>query len=178
MTTAPLNLPALQLDYDAGTFTNTLTGEFGPEITAVVLAYREGRILWPSAGELPRLPLCVDGSTYGPCPCAFADWGKDGAAPDCAEDITLLLWQDDNAQVVTLAARRSMTRVLEQYLNMKALLGGVLHDQVVTLRMTPGDGLHRLTLLPGASLASDVQDRLATVAQRVIGDERGAWGGL
>ncbi|GBF05865.1 hypothetical protein DAERI_060125 [Deinococcus aerius] len=175
-TTRP-TLPTLALDYEAGLFTNTLTGEFAPEISGIVLAYREGRTLWPSEGEQPRLPLCVDGNTFGPpCPCPFADWGRDGTPPECAEELTLLLWQDEPAQVVTMTARRSMLKVIDQYLNMKALLGGTLHDQRITLRMTRGDGLHRLTLLPGPVLEQVEQARLGGVAERVTAS--GLWEGL
>lgn len=167
-------LPAYALDYEAGLLTNTLTGEFGPNISGVVLAYREDRALYPTLGELPRLPLCVNGSEYGPCLCPFADFGPRGEAPDCSEELTLLLWMDDGAQVVTVTARRTMVKTIDQYLNMKALLGGILHDQRVEIRMTPDTGgLHRLTLLPGEWLDKATTERLAQVAQRI--QASGAW---
>lgn len=173
--TAPMNLPSLNLNYTNGTFTNTLTGEFSSEVQGVLLAYRESRTLWPSPGELPRLPLCVNGSVYGPCLCAFAVWGADGRAPECSEELTVLLWQERGEQVVTLTARRSMMRVLDQFLNMKALLGGVLHDQRVTLRILPGDGMHRLSLLPGDILDQAAQTRMAQLADRMVEGECDTW---
>ena len=169
-------LPSLSLDYATGAFTNTLTGETTPAIDAVVLAYRDDRVLYPTIGEAPNLPLCVNGSTYGPCPCAFAEFGPKGEAPDCAEELTLLLWQDDGAQVVTLTARRSQVKTITRFLEMKSLLTGVLHDQRVSIRMTPEGGLHRLTLLPGDRLDEGTVSRLGAVAQRV--QATGAFGGL
>lgn len=166
-------LPAYTLNYEDGVLTNTLTGEYGPNISGVVLAYRNDRALYPTIGELPRLPLCVNGSVYGPCLCAFADFGPRGEAPDCSEELTLLLWMDEGAQVVTLTARRTMVRTVEQYLNMKALLGGILHNQRVEIRMTPDSGLHRLTLLPGELLDRETTERMAEVAGRV--QASGAW---
>jgi hypothetical protein len=166
-------LPAYHLDYTAGRFVNTLTGETSTTAKGVILGYREGRVLWPSPGELPVLPLCVDGSTYGPCRCAFADWGPQGQAPDCSEELSVLLWQ--TTQVVVLTARRSQLRVLTQFIEMKALLGQPLHDQHVTISMVPavtGD-LHRLTLTPGAILPESESIQLAAVAERVRGTFEG-----
>lgn len=176
-TTNRPTLPTFALDYGAGTFTNTLTGEQTLQITGVLLGHRQDRVLWPTIGELPRLPLCVNGSEFGPCLCAWADWGKDGSPPECSEELSVLLWQDDGAQVVTLTARRSQVRVLDQYLGMKATLGGLLHDQRITLGMKPGgEGLHRLTLLPGEGLEQVAQGRMAGVAERV--QASGLWEGL
>lgn len=169
-------LPSLALDYKQGTMTNTMTGESAQSISGVVLAYRTDRVLWPTLGELPRLPLCVNGSEFGPCPCAFADWGSDGTPPDCSEELNLLLWDDAGAQVMVLPARRSHAKTIDKYLDMKALLGGILHDQQVTIRMTAGGDLHRLTLLPGELLDADATKRMGDVAARV--QASGAWEGL
>ncbi|GGO24869.1 hypothetical protein [Deinococcus humi] len=169
-------LPTLALDYDAGILTNTMTGEYGEAVYGVVLAFREDRALWPTIGELPRLPICVNGSEFGPCLCAFADWGKDGTPPDCTEELTLLLWMDDGAQVMTLTARRSQVKTLTRYLDTKAMLGGILHDQYVTIRMTPEGAGHRLTLLPGELVDREAQARLAGVAERAVAS--GAFGAL
>ena len=174
-------LPALSLDYAAGLLTNTLTGESASHISGVVLAWRSDRVLYPTISEQHKLPICVNGSTYGPCLCGFADWGKDGSPPDCAEELTLLLWQDDGAQVVTLTARRSQVRTISQYLDMKAVIDGVLHDQRVTVRMTPdntvdGPAWYRLTLMPGEKLESQQTEQMAAVAGRVTAT--GAFGGL
>lgn len=176
-TTIRPTLPTLALDYAAGTFTNTLTGEQHQEVVGVPLAYREGRTLWPSPQNPDPRPECVDGSVYGPCvECGLKEFGPDREAPPCSEELTLLLWQDEGGQVVTLTARRTQARVLEQYLGMKAFLGGLLHDQRVTLRMTPGDGLHRLTLLPGEMLDTKALAAMGAVAERVRAS--GGWEGL
>lgn len=176
-TTNRPNLPTLALDYGAGTFTNTLTGEQTSEVIGVPLAYREGRTLWPSPQNPDPRPECVDGDTYGPCrDCGLKEFGPHGEAPPCSEELTLLLWQDDGAQVVTLTARRTQLKVLEQYLGMKAMLVGLLHDQRITLGMKAGDGLHRLTLLPGDMLDLKAQERMAALAERVRAS--GAWEGL
>lgn len=169
-------LPSLALDYDAGLLTNTLTGENGEAVYGVLLAYREDRALWPTIGELPRLPICVNGSEFGPCLCAFADWGKDGTPPDCTEELTVLLWMDDGAQVMTLTARRSQVKTLTRYLDMKAMLGGILHDQYVTIQMTPEGAGHRLTLLPGLLVDGETRERLGAVSERIVAS--GAFGGL
>jgi hypothetical protein len=170
-------LPALNLDYSTGMFTNTLTGETGPDVTGVVLAYRTDRILWPSPQNPDPRPECENGTVYGPChECQFAAFGRNGEPPVCSEELTLLLWQDDGAQVVTVTGRRSYLKPLEQFLDMKALVTGTLHDQRVTIRMTPGPDLHRLTLLPGDMLDPDSVGRMAGVAERV--QRSGAWGGL
>lgn len=170
-------LPALALDYHAGTFTNTLTGETATEVTGVPLAYREGRTLWPSPQNPDPRPECEDGNVYGPCrECGLKEFGRNGEPPPCSEELTLLLWQDEGGQVVTLTGRRTMVKPLEQYLGMKAFLGGLLHDQRVTLRMTPADGMHRLTLLPGELLDPPMQARMGAVAERVR--ESGLWEGL
>lgn len=173
-------LPSLSLDYATGAFTNTLTGETSQAIDAVVLAYRDDRVLYPTIGEDWKNPLCVNGSTYGSapsgCPCGFAEFGPKGEAPECATELTLLLWQDEGAQVVTLTARRSQVKTIERFLEMKSLLTGVLHDQRVSIRMTPERGLHRLTLQPGEHLDEDTSRRLGETAQRV--QHTGAFGGL
>lgn len=166
-------LPALSLDYQAGRFANTLTGEAAQEVVGIPLAYRNDRVLYPTAGEAYPLPLCVNGSEYGPCLCQWAQWGPQGEPPECTEELTMLLWMDEGAQVVTLTARRSQVKTLEQYLGMKAALSGVLHDQRITIRMTPEGGLHRLTLLPGETLP---EKQVADMAARVERVSRlGAW---
>lgn len=169
-------LPTFSLDYNTGTFTNTLTGEQLQEITAVVLAQREGRVLWPSLSNPDPRPECVDGSTYGPCfDCRFADWGKNGEPPVCTEELTLLLWLPADFQVVELTARRSQVRTIEQWLGMKAVVSGTLHDQEVTISMKPGDGLHRLVLLPGRVLEQAELTRMDELAGRV---QQFGFGGL
>lgn len=164
---ARLALPTLRLDYTAGTFLNTLTGEQSESIDGVVLAYREDRVLWPTIGENYGLPLCVNGSEFGPCRCAFADWGKDGTPPDCAEELSFLLWQE--TQLVVLTARRSQIKPLVQYVEMQNLLREPLHAQRITVDMRPGDGgdLHRLRLRPQDFLDTADRDRLGRVAERV-----------
>lgn len=173
--TRPL-LPSFSLDYTSGLFTNTLTGEQVTSVEAVVLAYREDRVLYPTLDENWKQALCVNGSAYGPCTCLFAAFGPKGEAPECATELTLLLWQDDGAQVVTLTARRSQVKTVERFLEMKSMLSGVLHDQRVSIRMTPESGLHRLTVQPGELLDQATADRLGKTAQRV--QATGAFGGL
>lgn len=169
-------LPTFSLDYAAGTFTNTLTGEQTTEITAVVLAQREGRVLWPSSLNPDPRPECVDGSKYGPCQeCRFADWGENGEPPVCSEELTLLLWLPADFQLVELTARRSQVKTIEQWLGMKALVSGTLHDQEVTIRMKSGGGLHRLVLLLGRGLEGAELARMDELAGRV---QQFGFGGL
>ncbi|AAF12342.1 hypothetical protein [Deinococcus radiodurans] len=176
MTDTRPTLPAFSLDYSAGTFTNTLTGEQFTEITAVVLAQREGRVLWPSSLNPDPRPECVDGSKYGPCQeCRFADWGENGEPPVCSEELTLLLWLPADFQLVELTARRSQVRVIEQWLGMKAMLSGILHDQEVTVSMKPGDGLHHLVLLPGRGLE---EKEVGRMNELVVRAERFGFEGL
>ncbi|BDP42900.1 hypothetical protein DAETH_28690 [Deinococcus aetherius] len=172
-------LPTLALNYETGTFVNTLTGEQHSRIEAVVLGYREDRTLYPSLQNPDPRPECVNGSVYGPCvDCGLKEFGPQGEVPPCSEELTLLLWQDEHAEVVMLTARRSQVRVLERFLRMKAFLGGELHDQRVTIAMTPHleGGLNRLVLLPGAPLDGNAQGRMAALVERVRAS--GAFGGL
>ena len=174
-------LPTFSLDYAAGTFTNTLTGEQTTEITAVVLAQREGRVLWPSSLNPDPRPECVDGSKYGPChECRFTEWGENGEPPVCSEELTLLLWLPADFQLVELTARRSQVKTIEQWLGMKALVSGTLHDQEVTIRMKPetnllGLTLHRLVLLLGRGLEGAELARMDELAGRV---QQFGFGGL
>lgn len=166
-------LPALSLDYQAGRFTNTLTGESDHEVIGVPLAYRTDRVLYPTSGEAYPLPICVNGSEYGPCLCKWAEWGANGEPPECTDELTLLLWMDEGAQVVTLTARRSQVKTLEQYLGMKAALSGLLHDQRITIRMTPEGELHRLTILPRELLDEKQIADMGARVERV--SKLGAW---
>lgn len=181
MTDTRPTLPAFSLDYAAGTFTNTLTGEQTTEITAVVLAQREGRVLWPSSLNPDPRPECVDGSKYGPChECRFTEWGENGEPPVCSEELTLLLWLPADFQLVELTARRSQVKTIEQWLGMKALVSGTLHDQEVTIRMKPetnllGLTLHRLVLLLGRGLEGAELARMDELAGRV---QQFGFGGL
>lgn len=169
-------LPAFSLDYAAGTFTNTLTGEQFTEITGTVLAQREGRVLWPISHNPDPRPECVDGSRYGPCQeCFSAEWGPNGEPPACSEELTLLLWLPADFQVVELTGRRTQVKVIEQWLGMKALLTGSLHDQEITIGMKPGDGLHRLVLLPGDEHDEATLARMTALAERV---QAAGFGGL
>lgn len=162
-------LPALSLDYSTGTFTNTLTGETAHEVTGVVLASREDRVLWPGAVNPDPRPECVNGSKFGPCTeCQFAHWSPSGQPPVCTQELSFLLWQDEGGQLVTLTGRRTQLKVLDSFLGTKALTSGVLHDQRVTVGMKPDGGLHRLIVLPGAFLEQGESDRLGAVAQRAV----------
>ena len=166
-TTRP-TLPTMSLNYQDGCFVNSMTGEKLEEIQGVILAKRRGRVLWPSSLNPDPRPECVDGSKYGPCSeCRYAQWGRNGEPPECSEELTLLMWQGDEHQVVEVTARRSQVRIIEQWLGMKAMLDGRLHDQAVTVRMKPEDGLHRLILLPGAFLQGAEKTRLEELAGRM-----------
>ena len=163
-----LALPTIRMDYAEGTFINMLTGERAAEVSGIVLAYREDRVLWPTLSEKDRRPLCVNGSEFGPCLCGFADWGPSGEAPDCAEEVSVLLWL--NTQLATLTARRSHIKVLTQYIEMQNVLGQPLHAQRVTLGMCPGEnGLHRLVLMPENYLNRAEQEKMLALAVKVGG---------
>lgn len=159
-----LNLPVYKIDYAEGTFTHTMTGENVVEIEGVVLDYSEDRVLWSDEDAAP-LPVCVNGSNFGPCEtCEYKDF-VGGEPPLCSEEISLLVAQGPLLTVVT--ARRSMVRPVEQFINMLAMSATPLFAQKVTLSLRPQpprpgekSGLHRLAVLPGDLLSVDEQGRM------------------
>ena len=169
-----LRLPAYRIDYLAGHFASTQSGEITTHLTGVILAYREDRILWPSSNDANPTPLCANGSQFGPCyACEYARWGRDSTPPPCGEELTVLL-REMTGTVSTVTARRSMMRAIEQYIGMQELLDQPIFAQTVQLALTPGQqraenepALHALRLLPGSYLESGELDRMGELAGRV-----------
>ena len=172
-----LRLPAFRIDYAAGQFANSQSGEIEQSLTGVILAYREDRALWPNLNDPNPTPVCVNGSKFGPCyTCPHLTWGRDGSPPTCTPELTILL-QLTEGSVATLTARRSMMRPIDQYLNMCSLLGTELHAQRVTLSLTPNVSeiqgqppFHSLRLMPGEYVERAELERLAVIAGKV-GDQ-------
>ncbi len=169
-----LRLPAYRIDYQAGRFTNTQSGEIEDTLTGVVLAYREDRVLWPRLSDPNPLPNCVNGSKYGPCvTCRYAQFGRDNTPPECSAELTVLLRTTING-VATVTARRSMVRPLDEYIAMQELLGQELYSQKVTLKLTSGAArqegeapFHVLRVVPGEYLDSAQLAREGAVSVQV-----------
>lgn len=167
MSNPTATLPTLQLDYAAGQFVNTMTGETSAEIRGVILGSRNDRVLWPALSATDRRPECVNGSVHGPCErCQFSSW-LENLPPLCSEELSVLIYDETGGQAVVLTGRRTQAQVLDRYLGMKAQTTGLLHDQRVTVAMKPGDQLHRLIVLPGEILPAADAARMEAMAQRM-----------
>lgn len=169
-TPSSVKLPVYRPDYTLGQFANTMTGEIVSSIEAVVLDYREDRVLWDTWSGRVQPPLCVNGSELGPCDtCSFAQW-ENGQPPACSEKLSLLL--SENGMLSVLTARRSMLRPVEQWIGMMAASGTPLFAQSVRIGMrhappVPGTGdLFRLALVPADVLATGTQTEMRALRDK------------
>lgn len=154
-------IPIIRVDYQAGIFFNTMTGEVLQEISgAVMLEFQKNMVLWPEWTGKPSMPMCVDGSdtTRGSCEqCKLRQWQGE-TPPRCTEELSVVL--QHNNMLVLLVARRGMSRPLEQWIDMQSLMKNPLHGQELTLRLikdyrNPNAELHRISVLPGRFLSKE-----------------------
>ncbi|GEM44808.1 hypothetical protein [Deinococcus cellulosilyticus] len=154
-------IPIIRVDYQAGIFFNTMTGEVLQEISgAIMLEFQKNWVLWPEWTGRASMPMCVDGSdtTRGKCEdCKLRQWHLE-TPPRCSEELSVVL-QTGN-MLVLLVARRGMSRPLEQWIEMQNIMGNPLHGQELTLRLikdyrNPNAELHRISVLPGRFLTRE-----------------------
>ncbi|GEM48816.1 hypothetical protein [Deinococcus cellulosilyticus] len=154
-------IPIIRVDYQAGHFFNTMTGEILQEIPgAVMINFQKNWVLWPEWTGKPTMPMCVAGSdkTRGNCEeCRLRQWQGD-TPPRCSEELSVVL-QTGN-MLVLLVSRRGMSRPLEQWIEMQNIMGNPLHGQELTLRLikdyrNSNAELHRIAVLPGRFLTKE-----------------------